>query len=35
VIGDEGDVIVCVGEENVYESVGDRTSSGSGDASSS
>jgi hypothetical protein len=34
-IGDDGDVIVCVGEEDVYESVGDGTDSGSGGAGSS
>jgi hypothetical protein len=35
VIGDDGDVIVCVGEDDVYESVCDGTDSGSGDAGSS
>jgi hypothetical protein len=34
-IGDDSDVIVCVGEEDVYESVGDGTGSGSGGADSS
>jgi Zinc knuckle len=34
-IGDDGDVIVCVGEEDVYESVGDGTGSSSGGAGSS
>jgi Zinc knuckle len=35
VIGDDGDVIVCVDEEDVYESVGDEMDSGSGGAGSS
>jgi hypothetical protein len=35
VIGDDSDIIVCVDEEYVYESVGDGTSSGSGGVSSS
>jgi hypothetical protein len=34
-IGDDGDVIVCVGEDDLYEFVGDRTSSDSGGAGSS
>jgi hypothetical protein len=34
-ISDDGDVIVCVGEEDVYESVGDVTDSVSGGADSS
>jgi hypothetical protein len=34
-IGDDGDIIVCVGEEDVYKSVGDGTGSGGGDAGSS
>jgi gag-polypeptide of LTR copia-type len=34
-IGDDGDVIVCVSEEDVYESVGDGMGSGSGGAGSS
>jgi hypothetical protein len=34
VIGDDDDVIVCVGEEDVYESVGDGMCSDSGDAGS-
>jgi Zinc knuckle len=34
-IGDDSDVFVCVGEEDVYESVGDGMGSGSGGASSS
>jgi hypothetical protein len=33
-IGDDGDAIVCVGEEDVYESVGDGTSNDSGGAGS-
>jgi hypothetical protein len=34
-IGDDDDVIVCVGEEDVYEFVGDGTGSGSSGADSS
>jgi hypothetical protein len=29
VIGDDDDVIVCVGEVDVYKSIGDKTCSGS------
>jgi hypothetical protein len=35
VIGDGSDIIMCVSEENVYESVGDVTDNGSGGAGSS
>jgi hypothetical protein len=35
VIGDDGDVIVCVDEENVYEFVGDEMGSDSGGVGSS
>jgi hypothetical protein len=34
-IGDDSDVIICVGEEDVYEFVGDGTDNDSDDAGSS